>query len=34
MKKFLFSFMLIAGLLTLSGCEKKEDENELVIFNY
>ena len=34
MKKFLFSFMLIAGLLTLSGCGQKEDENALVILNY
>ena len=34
MKKFLFSFMLIAGLLTLSGCGQKEDENALIILNY
>ena len=34
MKKFLFSFILIAGLLTLSGCGQKEDENALVILNY
>ena len=26
--------MLIAGLLTLSGCGQKEDENALVILNY
>ena len=34
MKKFIFSFLLIATVFTLSGCGQKEDENALVILNY
>ena len=34
MKKFLFSFVLIATVFTLSGCGQKNDENALVILNY
>ena len=34
MKKFIFSFLLIATVFTLSGCGQKNDENALVILNY